>query len=170
MEPLGHSTLPILLGVENYAAWLPRIKYGIASLDADHLILTVAVSPEDKKLQKKAIGLLISKIGDDPLMIINGIGTLKGIFDQFNEQYAEKDWGSKQLAWESLRHLRCEDCATTIDYVTRFCLAIQRLRNLTQDLNNDLLVFELISNLGSEHAVWSTNIKNSSRTAQELPK
>ncbi len=167
MDPLSHSTLPILLGVENFAARLPRIKYAIASLDADHLILAIAVSLEDKKLQKKAIDLLVSKIGDDPLMVID---TLKGIFDQFNEQYTEKGWGSKQLAWESLRHLRCEDCPTTIDYVTRFRLAIQRLRNLDQDLNNDLLVFELISNLGSEHVVWSTNIKNNSRTAQESPK
>lgn len=85
MDPLSHSTLPILLGVENYAAWLPRIKYAIASLDVDHLILAIAVSSEDKKLQKKAIGLLVSKIGDDLLMVINGIDTLKGIFDQFNE-------------------------------------------------------------------------------------
>lgn len=156
MDPLSHSTLPILLGFENYTAWLPRIKYAIASLDADHLILAIAVSPEDKKLQKKAIGLLVSKIGGDPLMVMNGIDTLKGIFDQLNEQYAEKGWGSKQLTWESLRHLRCEDFPTTIDYVTRFCLAVQRLRYLGQDLNNDLLIFELISNLGSEHSVWST--------------
>ncbi len=85
MDPLSHSTLPILLGVKNYAAWLPRIKYAIASLDVDHLILAIAVSSEDKKLQKKAIGLLVSKIGDDLLMVINGIDTLKGIFDQFNE-------------------------------------------------------------------------------------
>ncbi len=103
-------------------------------------------------------------------MVINGIDTLKGIFDQFNKQYAEKGWGSKQLAWESLRHLRCEDCPTTVDYVTRFRLAVQRLRNLGQDLNNDLLVFELISNLGSEHIVWSTNIKKNSRTTQKSPR
>ncbi len=167
MDALSHSTLPILLGVENYVAWLSRIKYAIASLDADHLILAIAVSPEDKKLQKKGIGLLVSKIGDDLLMVTYGIDKLKGIFDQFNEQYAEKGWGSKQLAWESLRYLRCEDYPTTIDYVTRFRLAVQRLRNLGQDLNNDPLIFELISNLGSEHVVWSTNIKNNSRTAQE---
>lgn len=37
-------------------------------------------------------------------MVMNGIDTLKGIFDQFNEQYAEKGWKSKQLAWESLRY------------------------------------------------------------------
>ena len=87
IDLLGHSTFPILLGVENYVAWLLRIKYAIASLGADYLILTVAVSPEDKKLQKKAIGLLVSKIGDDFLMVINDIDTLKRIFDQFNEQY-----------------------------------------------------------------------------------
>lgn len=81
MDPLGHSTLPILLGVENYAAWLPRIKYAIASLDVDHLILVIAASPEDKKLQKRATGLLVSKIEDDSLMVINGIDTLKEIFD-----------------------------------------------------------------------------------------
>ena len=84
----------------------------------------VAVSPKNKKLQKKAIGLLVSKIGKDLLMVINGIDILKRIFDQFNEQYPEKSSGSKQFAWESLRQLCCEDCATTIDYVTRFCLAV----------------------------------------------
>ena len=61
---------------------------------------------------------------DDPLIIISGIDTLKEIFDQFNKQYAEKGWGSNQLIWKSLRHLRCEDCTTTIGYVTRFCLAV----------------------------------------------
>ncbi len=66
------------------------MKYAIASLDADHLILMVAVSPKNKKLQKKAIGLLVSKIGKDLLMVINGIDILKRIFDQFNEQYPEK--------------------------------------------------------------------------------
>lgn len=81
-----------------------------------------------------------------------------------------KAWGSKQLAWESRRHLRCKDCATTIDYIMRFRLAVQRLRNLGQDLQNDLLVLELISNLGSEHLVWSKNLKNNSRTAKESPK
>ena len=136
-DPLGHSTLSILLGVENYTAWLPRIKSAIESLDADHLILTIAISPEDKKLQKKAMDLLVSKIGDDPLLVINGIDTLKGILDQFSGQYAEKGWGSKQLTWEPLRHLRYEDCATTIDYVTRFRLAVHRLRNLGQELDND---------------------------------
>ncbi len=166
MDLLDHSTLPILLGVENYASWLSRIKYAIASLDADHLILTVAISAEDKKLQKRAIGLVVSKIGDDPLQVIQGIDTLKEILERFSEQLAEKGWGSKQLALESLRHLRCEDCATTIDYVTRFRLVVQRLRNLGQDLDNDLLVFELIRNLGSEYLIWSTNIKNNSRTAK----
>ena len=115
MDSLGYSTLPILLGIENYASWLPRIKYAIASLDADHLILTVAVSAEDKKLQKRAIGLVVSKIGNDPLQVIYDIDTLKGILERLREQYAEKGWGSRQLAWESLRHLRCEDCATTVN-------------------------------------------------------
>lgn len=81
MDPLGHSTFPILLGVENYAAWLPRIKYAIASLDANHLILTDAVSAEEKKLQKKAIGLLVPRIGGDPLLVFHGINTLKGILE-----------------------------------------------------------------------------------------
>lgn len=95
IDPLSHSTLPILLGVENYAAWLRRIKYAIASLDADYLIVAIAVSPEDIKLQKKAIRLLVFKIGDDPLIVINGIDILKGIFDQFKKQYAKKGWGSE---------------------------------------------------------------------------
>ncbi len=97
MDLLGHSTLSILFRVENHAAWLLKIKYEIASLDANHLILTVTVSPEDKKLQKKAIGLFVSQMDDDPLIIISGIDTLKEIFDQFNKQYAEKSWGSNQL-------------------------------------------------------------------------
>ena len=117
MDLIGNSPLPIVLGVENYASWLPRIKYAIASLGADHLILTVAVSAEDKKLQKRAISLVVSKIGDDPLQVIHGIDTLEGTLERFGEQYAEKGWRSKQLAWESLRHLRCEHCSTTIDYV-----------------------------------------------------
>ena len=113
MDLIGNSPLPIVLGLENYASWLPGIKYAIASLDADHLIL----SAEDKKLQKRAISLVVSKIRDDPLQVIHGIDTLEGTLEQFGEQYAEKGWRSKQLAWESLRHLRCENCATTIDYV-----------------------------------------------------
>ena len=122
MDSLGHSTLPILLGIENYAYWIPRTKYAIASLNADHFILTVAISAEDKKLQKRAIGLVVSKIGDDLLQVIHDIDTLKGVLDRLREQNAEKGWGFKQLAWESLRHLRCEDCATTVDCITRFRL------------------------------------------------
>ena len=108
MDSLVHSTFSILFRVENSAAWLPIIKYGIATLDVDHLILTVTVSPEDKKLYKKAISSLVSKIGDDPLMVINGIDTFKEIIKQFNEQYVEKCWVSKQLTWESLGQLRCK--------------------------------------------------------------
>ncbi len=72
MDPLGHSTLPILR-VEIYASLASiRIKYATASLDADHLILAVAISAEDKKLQKRSVGLVVSKkkIGDDPLQVI----------------------------------------------------------------------------------------------------
>ena len=46
------------------------------------------------------------------------------------------------FAWESLRHLRCEDCVTTTDYVTRFRLAVQRLRNLGLDLDGFFLCKE----------------------------
>ena len=92
MDLLGHSTLPILLGIEIYASWIPRIKYAIASLNADHLILTVAISAEDKKLQKRASGLVVSKIGDVPLQVIHGIDTLKVVLERLREQYAEKSW------------------------------------------------------------------------------
>ena len=140
------------------------------SLDVDPLILTISKSPEDKKVLKQATGILVYKIGVHPLLVINGIDKVKEILDQFNELYAGKGRGSKQLAWGSLRHLRCEDCATTIDYMTRFRLAVQPLRNLGQGLDNDHLVFELISNFGSEHLVWSTNVQNNSQTAKESPK
>lgn len=152
-----YSTLSILLGVENYAIWLSRIKNVIARVDADHLIFTVAIFAEDEKLEVRAIGLVISKFGGDPLQVIHGIETLKGILGLLSEQYAEKSWGSKQPADESLRHVRFEDCDTTVDYVTRFCHAVHRLRNLGQGLNNGLSVFELIGKLGSEHLVWSTS-------------
>lgn len=71
MDPLGHSTLPILLEVESYVIWLSRIKYAITSHDVDYLILTIAISAEDKKSQKRATGLVLSKIGDDPLQVIH---------------------------------------------------------------------------------------------------
>ena len=84
------TTLPTLLRVENYAIWLSRIKYAISSLDAGHLVLTVAIVAEDKKLQKRAIGLVVSKIGDGPLQVIQGIETLKGVLERLSEQHAEK--------------------------------------------------------------------------------
>lgn len=98
MDPLGHSTLSILLGVENYATWLSGIKYAIASVDVNHLIFTVAISAEDKKLEKRAIGLVVSKIGVDPLQAIHGIDTSREILERLSEEYAKKGWGSKQPA------------------------------------------------------------------------
>lgn len=83
MDLLIHFTLPIFLGVKNYVAWLSKMKYAIANLDTDHLIIIIAMFSEDKKLQKKAVGLLIFEMEDDLLMVINSIDTLKGIFDKF---------------------------------------------------------------------------------------
>lgn len=39
----------------------------------------VTISAEDKKLEERATELVISKIGGDPLQVIHGIDTLKGI-------------------------------------------------------------------------------------------
>lgn len=50
MDLLSHSTFLILSGVKNYAAWLPKIKYAIASLNADHLIIAIAMAAKNKKL------------------------------------------------------------------------------------------------------------------------
>lgn len=108
----------------------------------DHLILAITVFLKDKKLHKKVINLLIFKIEDDALMAMNSIDILKDIFDRFNKPYTEKGWGSKQLIWELLRHFYCENYPPIIDYIIRFCLVVQRLRNFGQDLNNNSLVFE----------------------------
>ncbi len=62
MDSLGHSIFPTFFGVENYVASLPRIKYAIASLVVDHLILTVTVSLEDKKLRTKRLVYLFLKL------------------------------------------------------------------------------------------------------------
>lgn len=97
MDTIGHSALSILLGVEYYATWLSRIKYAIAIFDADYLIFTVAISAEGKCFGKRATGLVIPTIGDDPLQAIHTIETLKGILEGLSD-YAEKSWGSKQPA------------------------------------------------------------------------
>ena len=89
MDSLGHSTLPILR-VEIYASLASiRIKYATASLDTDHLILAVAISAEDKKLQKRSVGLVVSKKKSAMILYksLHGILTLKGILERFSEQY-----------------------------------------------------------------------------------
>lgn len=50
MDPLSYFILPILLKIENYIAWFERIKYAIASFDADYLIIAIAMSVKNKKL------------------------------------------------------------------------------------------------------------------------
>lgn len=90
MDPFSHFTLLILLRVKNYAAWLSKIKYAITNLDVDYFIIAITISLEDKKLLKKAIDLLISKIRNDPLMVINNIDILKNIFDKFKKQHIRK--------------------------------------------------------------------------------
>ncbi len=98
-------------GTGELDTWWPRIQWALKGMDAWRLVDTVPAEdkPDDLVIQRKAMSVVVSKLGDDPLTTIDTSENLKDMIFHLREQYEQKGWLAKQLVWEQCQKLRHEN-------------------------------------------------------------
>ena len=169
---MGARTLcPILTGPENWKPWLQGIEYQLRGIDAwDYVSITPDLTvAEDRKKDNRGMYIVACYCGEDARATIEGSANLHDMFVKLKAQYDAAGWTAEEHLWGKLIKLRLQDCTNTLEYVTRFKVAVSEIKSVGYKVPDSLYTYFLLTGLGSSHEVWLMTIRNLGKDSDVAP-
>lgn len=153
------------LDVDNYASWMPQMKYYLIGKDLWDIVENGGNSDDDKKKDKKAIAAIGLRVKKHHLNTVEKAGTAKGLWETFQATYRAKSNANKIVLRKQLNTLK----KLPLEPITKY---VDRAKTIWSDLTATLcsgiempeteVTLLILTGLPKEYEVVATVLETSS--------
>ena len=150
------------LDVDNYASWMPQMKYYLIGKDLWDVVETGGDSEDDKKKDKKAKAAIGLRVKKHHLNTVEKAGTAKGLWETFQATYRAKSNANKIVLRKQLNTLQKLPSEPITKYVDRAKTIWSDLTATGTEMPETEVTLLILTGLPKEYEVVATVLETSS--------
>ena len=150
------------LDVDNYASWMPQMKYYLIGKDLWDIVENRGNSDDDKKKDKKAIAAIGLRVKKHHLNTMEKAGSAKGLWETFQATYRAKSNANKIVLRKQLNTLNRLPSEPITKYVDRAKTIWSDLTATGTEMPETDVTLPILTGLPKEYEVVATVLETSS--------
>ena len=150
------------LDVDNYASWMPQMKYFLIGKDLWDVVETGVVDDSDKKKDRKAIAAIGLRVKKHHLNTVEQAGSAKGLWETFQATYKAKSNANRIALRKQLNTLKKLPSEPITKYVDRAKTIWSDLTATGTEMPETEVTLLILTGLPKEYEVVATVLETSS--------